>query len=130
MLLILLLTLPAAAQSKLTKWGKAEINYTLPVNEHSRNYSYAGETVLSAVPKTLIMGYWFFISDVDGDNCPFYPSCSTFFIESVKETNVIQGSLMFADRFTRDINIFNRSAKYTEIRNGRYYDPPSKYVLR
>jgi putative component of membrane protein insertase Oxa1/YidC/SpoIIIJ protein YidD len=128
-ILLLLITACSYTQSKAVKWGRADISYTLPVREHNHNYSYSGETVLSAVPKTVIMGYWFFISDVDGDNCPFYPSCSSFFMESVKETNIIQGSLMFADRFTRDINVFNRTSKYPEIRNGRYYDPPGKYVL-
>jgi putative component of membrane protein insertase Oxa1/YidC/SpoIIIJ protein YidD len=114
----------------MAKWSKAEISYTIPVHNSHRNYSYAGESVLSAVPKTVIMGYWFLISDVDGDNCPFSPSCSSFFMESVKKTNIVQGTFMFADRFTRDMNIFNRAAKYPEILNGRYYDPPEKYMLK
>jgi len=130
LLLLFLCTIQLNAQSGMVKWGKAEVNYTIPAHDYHRNYSYAGETVLSAVPKTIIMGYWFFISDVDGENCPFSPSCSSFFMESVRETNIIQGTLMFADRFTRDMNIFNRAAKYPEIRNGRYYDPPEKYILK
>jgi len=130
LLLLLLCTIQLNAQSGMAKWGKSEVSYTIPAHDSHRNYSYDGETVLSVVPKTIIMGYWFLISDVDGDNCPFSPSCSSFFMESVKVTNIIQGTLMFADRFTRDMNIFNRAAKYPEIRNGRYYDPPEKYILK
>jgi putative component of membrane protein insertase Oxa1/YidC/SpoIIIJ protein YidD len=80
--------------------------------------------------KTFVNGYWFFISGVDGDNCPFQPSCSSFFVESVKETNLIQGILMFADRFTRDINFYKREEHYPRAGNGRYFDPASLYTLK
>jgi putative component of membrane protein insertase Oxa1/YidC/SpoIIIJ protein YidD len=77
----------------------------------------------------LTHAYWIFISDVDGDNCAFSPSCSSFFIESVKETNIFQGTVMFADRLTRDTNFINRQFRYPFSKNGRLYDVPSNYKL-
>jgi putative component of membrane protein insertase Oxa1/YidC/SpoIIIJ protein YidD len=77
----------------------------------------------------LINTYWIFISDLDGDNCPFHPSCSSFFLESIEETNLIQGTLMFFDRFTRDSNPVNREEHYPVYKNYRFYDPPKLYTL-
>ena len=116
------------AQSKLSKWGKAKINYTLPTLHEKRDYSFDGNAG-EVITKSFINAYWFLISDEDGDNCPFYPSCSSFFVESVKQTNIFQGILMFTDRFTRDINFVNRAEKYREYKYGKYYDPPSLYLL-
>lgn len=118
------------AQGKLEKWGKAEISYSDNKSESSREYSYKDEGFPGVVSKTFIMAYWFFISDVDGDNCPFHPSCSSFFLDAVKETDTLQGTLLFADRFTRDLNIVNRGQKYSILNNGKYYDPPGKYILK
>ena len=73
--------------------------------------------------------YWFFISDVDGDNCPFRPSCSSFFLGSIKETNLPQASLMFFDRFTRDLNIIKGENHYSRVESGHYFDPPGNYIL-
>ncbi len=72
--------------------------------------------------------YQFLISDYDGNNCPFYPSCSKFFVEAVQKTNLFEGFLMFADRFTRDLNYFNRG-NYEVKKFGKLYDPPDKYIL-
>jgi len=117
-------------QPKLVKWGKAEINYALPEKIEKRDSNVESENAGELVSKTFIMAYWFFISDVDGDNCPFYPSCSGFFIESVMETNLVQGTLMFFDRFTRDMNFVNRSQKYPGHISGKYFDPPVLYSLQ
>ncbi len=66
-------------------------------------------------------------SDYDGDNCPFYPSCSHFFVLSLKRVSILKASLMFADRFTRDANIFKNSEEYPRKINNRFYDPPKYY---
>ncbi|MFO7445519.1 MAG: membrane protein insertion efficiency factor YidD [Ignavibacteriaceae bacterium] len=117
------------SQSKTEKWGKAEVIYTLPSNSEKRDYAIKGESAGEIISKSFINTYWFFISDIDGDNCPFHPSCSSFFAESVSKTGLITGTLMFADRFTRDINIINRRGKYPLHKSGKYYDPPSLYYM-
>ncbi len=73
--------------------------------------------------------YWFAFSDLDGDNCPFHPTCSSFFVEAVKKTNLLQGLLMFADRFTRDTNFFKGFNHYEIDETGKFFDPVDNYTL-
>jgi len=73
--------------------------------------------------------YSFLISDLDGDNCPFYPTCSNFFVHAVHETNILKGTLMFADRFTRDSNLFKSKLHYAYHISGKLYDPIDNYLL-
>jgi putative component of membrane protein insertase Oxa1/YidC/SpoIIIJ protein YidD len=127
-LFLLVLSSVSLAQMETDKWEKVENPYLQRFIGDDEDYKSSG-TVTGFVVKPVIFIYRFFISDQDGDNCPFYPSCSHFFVESVEKTNIFQGSLMFADRFTRDMNIFNRSAKYPVVYKQRLYDPPELYTL-
>jgi putative component of membrane protein insertase Oxa1/YidC/SpoIIIJ protein YidD len=110
------------------KWGKAEYSYQISDETSNRDYSIKNENFGSTILKSFADVYWFFISDVDGDNCSFSPTCSSFFIGAVKETNIFQGTLMFADRFTRDLNLFKIN-HYPRVRDGHFYDPVSYYTL-
>ena len=117
------------SQTDWERWNKADFSYEMHKDKNLRSYSIDGENFGKIILKTAITGYWIFISDVDGDNCPFSPTCSSFFIQSVKETNILQGSLMFADRFTRDMDIFGRISHYPIAKNKHFYDPPTLYTL-
>jgi len=125
----LLLCMYHFPQTDYEKWSKTEISYEMNSTNRDREYSLKGNNAGEVVMRTFVNAYWFFISDVDGDNCPFQPSCSSFFKESVKMTNIFQGTLMFADRFTRDMNFFDRYEHYPRHISGRFYDPPELYVL-
>lgn len=114
------------AQTDWIKWEKKEVDYRFPV-EKKRVYSVPRGNLVNKTFTLLKYSYWFLISDLDGDNCPYKPTCSDFFVESVKISNVLKGSLMFADRFTRDINLFKNSSMYP-YKNGRLYDPPANYL--
>jgi putative component of membrane protein insertase Oxa1/YidC/SpoIIIJ protein YidD len=127
--LIILFSASICSQTDWERWGKAEVSYKFENPYIEREYSFSGSTG-EVLLRTFVNGYWFFVSEVDGDNCPFEPSCSEFFIESVKETNIFRGVLMFADRFTRDINFYNRHEHYPRSENGRYIDPPSLYTMK
>ena len=116
------------SQTDWKKWGKAKIDYILKDNYRHRDYNFNSNNAGKFVVKSFINAYWFFVSDLDGDNCPFRPSCSAFFLDAVKETNIFQGTLMFFDRFTRDTNIF-KEGKYPLEKLGYYYDPSSLYTL-
>lgn len=116
------------SQTDWEKWGKAETDYTIKDNYRHRNYNFNSDNAGNFVVKFFANAYWFFVSDLDGDNCPFRPSCSAFFVEAVKETNIFQGTLMFFDRFTRDTNVF-KEGKYPREKSGHYYDPSSLYTL-
>jgi putative component of membrane protein insertase Oxa1/YidC/SpoIIIJ protein YidD len=110
------------------KWGKANYSYQIPDETLGRDFSIKYENVGGIILKSFADAYWFFISDVDGDNCSFSPTCSSFFIAAVKETNAFQGTLMFADRFTRDLNLFKLN-HYPRVKDGHFYDPVSFYTL-
>jgi putative component of membrane protein insertase Oxa1/YidC/SpoIIIJ protein YidD len=127
-LLFLSFQLNLFAQNDWEKWEKKDTDYRMQEKFKSRDYDFntdnAGEFFLKSVANT----YWFFISDVDGNNCPFTPSCSAFFVDAVKETNVLQGTLMFFDRFTRDLNIF-KYGNYPLHKSKHFYDPANLYTL-
>lgn len=118
------------AQGDLVRWGKQEISYELPGPPPKRDYSFDTSSPFRFVAKSFILVYWIIISDVDGDHCPFTPSCSSFLVEGIKETNIIQGTLMFADRLTRDTDAFGRDNRYPRyMRTKKYYDPAFNYTL-
>jgi putative component of membrane protein insertase Oxa1/YidC/SpoIIIJ protein YidD len=111
------------------KWQKADLSYQKQIDSSKRDYSFDSENAGEFLTKSLTNAYWFFISDVDGDNCPFRPTCSAFLLQSANETNIFQASLMFFDRFTRDMNIAKGHDHYPRVSDGYYYDPPENYTL-
>jgi putative component of membrane protein insertase Oxa1/YidC/SpoIIIJ protein YidD len=116
------------AQTDWEKWEAAEISYELPAvpkKDYTFNTDNFGSLFLSGLKNV----YYFTFSDLDGDNCPFHPTCSNFFVSAVKETNIFQGTLMFADRFTRDSNLFKTRTNYPYINSGKLYDPVNNYLL-
>lgn len=127
--LCLVITSVSFSQTEWERWGKSDYSYQVKDNFLQRNYSLKGDDVTQVLVNSLTSAYWFFISDVDGDNCPFRPTCSSFFVESVKKTNLIKGTLMFFDRFTRDMDFVNRNHRYPKVEDGHLYDPITLYEL-
>jgi putative component of membrane protein insertase Oxa1/YidC/SpoIIIJ protein YidD len=127
--LLLLFSISAFCQTENLKWKKADISYEMPDEFRHRDYSFESDNVGGLIKKSFANAYWFFISDIDGDNCPFHPTCSAFLIESVEGTDIFQGTLMFFDRFTRDMNVYKRNEHYPKVKSGRYYDPSVNYML-
>jgi len=116
-------------QTDWIRWEKSDPSYQIQDTYENTRYDLSIETTSDIILKPIINSYWFFISDVDGANCPFYPSCSRFFLQSVKETNIAQGALMFFDRFTRDTNFLNRQFHYPYYDGQHFYDPVALYTL-
>ena len=127
-LLILISVTSISAQNDWVKWESKQISYEIPVhprNNYAIDNSGFGLTILSVARNV----YNFFISDLDGDNCAFSPSCSLFFVQAIKETSIFKGTLMFADRFTRDMNFFKGSNHYTLLPSNKFSDPAHNYTL-
>lgn len=124
-LLILIFTSISFSQ---VKWGKKEIDYKIK-EPNKREYKFESDTVPVLFASALKNTYWFFFSDHDGDNCPFHPTCSEFMFQAVKNTNIIKGALMFADRFTRDTNLFKSADHYPLHQSRKFYDPIVNYQL-
>jgi len=126
---ILIFTVSILSQTDWVRWEKVEYNYEKPNSFRYRDYSFDTESASGFIAKSAVNTYWYFFSELDGDNCPYSPSCSAFFVQSAKETNIFQGTLMFFDRFTRDYNIYKRHEHYPRVIDGHYYDPVSLYTL-
>ena len=116
------------AQTDWERWGPHTVPYEIRKIESIENLSKENSSGIGLLDMTKSL-YKYLISDHDGDNCPFYPSCSAFLIQSVKETNIFQGLLMFADRFTRDSNFFKYKGQYPLHSSGKFYDPVCNYEL-
>ena len=127
--LLILIPVTLSAQTDWHKWGKADISYQINTHNVERGYGIETGSVGTMMVSSFVNAYWIFFSDVDGDNCSFSPTCSSFFEESVKETNIFQGVLMFADRLTRDTDFIGREWQYPVAKNGKFYDVPSNYKL-
>ena len=128
-LIFVICSYTAVPQSETGFWSKTEVNYEHQSDIRKRDYSFSNTDLPDVLVEGLTKSYWFFISDLDGDNCPFRPSCSEFFSESVSKTNIFIGTLLFFDRFTRDLNFINRHTHYESTPDGHYSDPPEKYIF-
>ena len=108
------------AQRETERWGKKKVNY-LPLSEETETKSGG---FLAGIQKV----YKFTISDLDGDNCPFYPSCSAFLVQANQKAGFFRSMLMFADRFTRDTNLFKGKNHYPHHHTGKFYDPVDNHL--
>lgn len=118
----------SSAQTEMTKWGAEDVSYEMKTPAE-RNFQVDNSNSGSLILTGSVKIYHTLVSDLDGDNCPFYPSCSEFFVRAVKKTNLVKGLLMFVDRFTRDTNFFKGRAHYPFHSSGKLYDPVVNYTL-
>lgn len=117
-------------QTDWVRWEKSDPSYQIKKQNIERKNNFEILSLSDLITKPIINAYRFLISDVDGANCPFYPSCSQFYLEAVEETNLIQGTIMFFDRFTRDTNVFDRGDHYPIYDSRHYFDPVYQYKLQ
>lgn len=127
---VLFCVINLSAQTDWVRWEGVN-NYLLEDSDYDNNWNehFDGfnDKRISNIPDFLVKFYKITISDFDGNNCRFHPSCSEFFVESTKINNSLISVLLFFDRLTRDTNIFS-SGGYRTM-NNRYYDPPSDYIF-
>ncbi len=69
------------------------------------------------------------ISPIGGNRCGFWPTCSAYGYEAIREQGPILGIIMIGDRQIR-CNIWKESGPdYTFLPNGKLYDPPTHNLL-
>lgn len=70
------------------------------------------------------------ISPIGGvSRCGFWPSCSAYGAQAVREQGPLLGVIMIGDRQIR-CNIWKHSGPdYTLLPNGKLYDPPGNNLL-
>ena len=127
-ILLIIVTGLCSAQTDWVKWEAKTVSYEIKTEKDSETAVPVVDTdikILSTARKV----YGLMFSDLDGDNCPFYPSCSQFYVDAVKETDLLKGTLMFVDRFTRDVNFFKGLNRYPVYKNNKFFDPAYNYCL-
>ena len=112
------------AQTDWEKWEGHKISYALPELTNAGKANTEANDFVSISQQL----YKKLFSNLDGDNCAFHPSCSTFFVQAVHKTNFINGTLLFIDRFTRDLNYAKGYDNYPLYKDGHFYDPVKKYI--
>lgn len=127
--LLAILAASNQAQTDWLRWEGKQVSYEIKKLSSTSSKIYNenfGLTLLSFFRNS----YATLISDLDGDNCPFHPSCSNFFVESVKEAGLFKGALMFSDRFIRDLNFFKAKNHYPIHISGKFWDSACNYTLK
>ena len=73
--------------------------------------------------------YRSFISPTQGPRCGFYPSCSAFGLQAVREYGPGRGVMMTTDRLTRCNLLKGPGPDYYPLPNGKLFDPVSRNLL-
>ena len=64
-----------------------------------------------------------YISPVDGDRCPSYPTCSQYGLEAVRKHGALIGTVMTIDRLIHEADEVYRAPLVRVYDTYRYYDP-------
>ncbi len=120
--IVLILTMAAAqagAQDSFSPW-----DFNAGEKASARS---ADDSQMSAGAKALSWGLRFYretVSQVDGERCQMYPSCSAYSLEAIKKHGFFMGYVMTADRLIHESNEMDHAPR-VKLKNGkeRYYDP-------
>jgi Domain of unknown function DUF37. len=108
-------------------WQPKEVDYGVEIPPGPEFHKLEGSLPEVSV-KLFVNAYRLIISNPDGERCPFSPSCSRFFVEAVKQTNIFEAILLSSDRLIRDTSAGNRLSQYSIDATGHLIDPPSRYI--
>lgn len=64
-----------------------------------------------------------YISPVDGDRCPCYPTCAQYSAEAVRKHGLLVGLVMTFDRLIHESDEMRMSPLVKVYESYRYYDP-------
>lgn len=101
--------------AKAGEWGPWSVSTAAPVlNEHGEakhQHSVEGPRTVNVPFLGLIRFYQLFISPMDGDRCPLYPTCSQFSIQAIQRHGPAVGWIMTADRLMHEADEARLSQK-------------------
>lgn len=89
-------------------------------NIHQRDISLSSRVVMGGL--TFFSEY---ISKVDGDRCPMYPTCASYSRQVIKKHGFFMGIVMTADRLIHEGNEMDYAPLVEVGESVRYYDPVS-----
>jgi hypothetical protein len=99
-------------------WGKETFSRAAPAPEQEKALS-LGQRAASG----LIGIFRTYISPVDGDRCPSYPSCSQYGLEAIRKHGVLVGLVMTFDRLIHESDEIRIAPPVKVSDSYRYYDP-------
>lgn len=119
--IVVILTVSAASALAEDSFAPWDFNSGKPAAVQSDKHE------MSAGAKALSWGVQFYretISQVDGERCKMYPSCSAYSLEAIKKHGFFLGYVMTSDRLIHESNEMDHAPK-VKLKNGkeRYYDP-------
>jgi putative membrane protein insertion efficiency factor len=120
--LFLLIDISCSGQ---TKEDILQYSHIFDTQKHTETYSFALKNINNEVDEIfsgLYLIYKYGISSQDMSSCIFYPSCSTYALQSVQKHGLFIGSLSAFDRLCR-CNPFKPKNYPINKETQRYYDP-------
>jgi hypothetical protein len=100
-------------------WPSADPNFRVGGGKASLDDPSAGQKVTQGFIRFFIK----YISPVDGDRCPCYPTCSQYAQEAVREHGVLVGLVMTFDRLIHEADEIHRAPTIRVYDSYRVYDP-------
>lgn len=129
-IIILILFLSTAIATPASGWGPWSVNMDspafLPTAEQADSAPGSADPTEYSIASTpfiwLLKIYRSFISPIDGDRCPMYPTCSQYSIQAIHKHGPFIGIVMTADRLIHEADE-QRHAFAVQIGNKyRYID--------
>ncbi len=75
------------------------------------------------VAQGLIRFFQIYISPVDGDRCPSYPTCSQYGVEAIQKHGAVAGLVMTFDRLIHESDEVHLAPQIRVYDSYRYFDP-------
>jgi putative membrane protein insertion efficiency factor len=98
------------------RWEEPWKNESFPIPEKRLSPAQKGV-------QGLIKLFQNYISPVDGDRCPSYPTCSQYALESIRKHGAIVGMVMGFGRLIHESDEIQRAPKIWLHGSYRYFDP-------
>ncbi len=101
----------------LFRYEKVKPNY--------RHFAQSSNNEIQGFVAVFFLLYKETVSSQDGNRCTFYPSCSTYAVENIRQSGLLKGSAAAADRLTRCHHGNEADYPYHE-KTGLKFDPIQK----
>ena len=111
------------ASSTYGPWESAR----LPEDQPSVNTACHVQNDRYGVPEAFVMKmiglFSRYISKVDGDRCPMYPTCASYGMQAVRKHGAVIGIVMIADRLIHEGNEMDTAPLVEVDGRTRFFDP-------
>jgi len=100
-----------------------EGRWTEPWQEEKARQGEKAASVSQRVARGVLRFFQIYISPVDGDRCPSYPTCSQYAVEAIHKHGAVAGLVMTFDRLIHEGDEVHLAPQIRVNDSYRYYDP-------